>query len=157
MAKPTATATSKPKGQTPAADKALKARKANEKGTNGVAKRKIRTTSTFHRPKTLALPRAPKYPRRSAQRTNALDAYAIIKHPLTSESAMKLIEDTNTLVFITDVRANKAQIKDAVHSLYDIKAARINTLVRPDGFKKAYVKLAADQEALEIANKIGII
>ena len=33
----------------------------------------------------------------------------------------------------------------------------MNTLVRPDGSKKAYVKLAADYDALDVANKIGII
>ncbi len=29
--------------------------------------------------------------------------------------------------------------------------------VRPDGLKKAYVKLSPDYEALELANKLGII
>lgn len=30
-------------------------------------------------------------------------------------------------------------------------------LCRPDGAKKAYVRLTADYDALDIANKIGII
>lgn len=34
---------------------------------------------------------------------------------------------------------------------------KVNTLIRPDGAKKAYVKLASDCDALDIANKIGII
>ena len=33
-------------------------------------------------------------------------------------------------VFITDVRATKKQIKNAVLRLYDIQTKRINTLVR---------------------------
>ena len=33
----------------------------------------------------------------------------------------------------------------------------INLPDRPDGQKKAYVKLAADDDALDVANKIGII
>jgi len=70
---------------------------------------------------------------------------------------MKKIEDYNTLVFIVDVRANKRQIKDAVKRMYDIQAAKINTLVRPSGDKKAYVRLTADYDALDVANKIGII
>jgi large subunit ribosomal protein L23Ae len=32
------------------------------------------------------------------------------RYPLTTESAMKKIEDNNTLVFIVDVRSNKRQI-----------------------------------------------
>ncbi|KAH0511995.1 60S ribosomal protein L23a [Microtus ochrogaster] len=61
----------------------------------------------------------------------------------TTESAMKKIEDNNTLVFIVDVKANKHQIKQAVKKLYDIDVAKANTLIRPDGKKKAYVRLAA--------------
>jgi heme-binding NEAT domain protein len=43
---------------------------------------------------------------------------------------MKKIEENNTLVFITDLKANKRQIKDAVKKLYDVQAAKVNTLIR---------------------------
>jgi len=43
---------------------------------------------------------------------------------------MKKIEENNTLVFITDLKANKRQIKVAVKELYDVKAAKVNTLIR---------------------------
>lgn len=59
-----------------------------------------------------------------------LDKYRIVKFPLTTESAMKKIEDNNTLVFIVDKRANKPQIKLAVKKLYDIDVAKVNTLIR---------------------------
>ncbi|KAL4837018.1 hypothetical protein H8958_012055 [Nasalis larvatus] len=126
--------------------KALKAKKAVLKGVHSHKKKKIRTSPTFRRPKTL-----------SAPRRNKLDHYAIIKFPLTTESAMKKIEDNNTLLFIVDVKANKHQIKQAVKKLYDIDVAKVNTLIRPDGEKKAYVRLAPDYDALDVANKIGII
>ena len=42
-------------------------------------------------------------------------------------------------MFIVDNRANKIQIKDAVRKLYDLKAIKVNTLIRPDGKKKAMV------------------
>jgi len=86
-----------------------------------------------------------------------MDAFAIIKYPLTTESAMKKIEDHNTLVFIVDTRANKKQIKDAVSRLYDIQSKKINTLIRPDGQKKAFVRLQPDYDALDVANRIGVI
>jgi len=70
---------------------------------------------------------------------------------------MQQIENNSTLVFIVDQRANKRQIKDAVEKMYQIKARKVNTLIRPDGKKKAYVRLTADYDALEIANKIGMI
>lgn len=70
---------------------------------------------------------------------------------------MKQIEDNNTITFIVDIRANKNQIAKAVKELYEIDAVKINTLIRPDGQKKAYVKLPASEEALETASKIGFI
>ena len=59
-----------------------------------------------------------------------LDQFKIIKYPLTTESAMKKIEDNNTLVFIVDKRSNKPQIQMAVKKLYDIQVAKVNTLIR---------------------------
>uniref|UniRef100_A0A2I3RC49 Large ribosomal subunit protein uL23 n=2 Tax=Pan TaxID=9596 RepID=A0A2I3RC49_PANTR len=119
--------------------KSLKAKKAVLKGVHSHKKKKIRTSPTLQRPKTPRLRRQPKYPRKSAPRRNKLDHYAIIKFLLTTESAMKKIEDNNTLVFIVDVKANKHQIKQAVKKLYDIDVAKVNTLIRPDGEKKVYV------------------
>merc|ERR1719318_2449024 len=98
-----------------------------------------------------------KNPRTSTPKRTYLDAYNIIKHPYTTESAMKKIEDNNTLVFIVDVKSNKHQIKSAVKKLYEIEVVKVNTLIRPDGKKKAYVRLAPDYDALDVANKIGII
>lgn len=43
---------------------------------------------------------------------------------------MRKIEENNTLVFIVDVKANKAQIKQALKKLYDIDTVKINTLIR---------------------------
>ncbi len=81
----------------------------------------------------------------------------MLKFPLTTESANQKIEENNTLVFIVDARATKVQIKAAVNRMYDIKCEKVNTLIRPDGQKKAYVRLTADYDALDVANKIGII
>eukprot|EP00262_Sarcandra_glabra_P005311 TRINITY_DN1674_c0_g2_i3.p1 TRINITY_DN1674_c0_g2~~TRINITY_DN1674_c0_g2_i3.p1 ORF type:complete len:157 (+),score=37.40 TRINITY_DN1674_c0_g2_i3:78-548(+) len=138
---------------------ALKAAKAVKSGASTLKKKakKIRTSVTFHRPKTLKKERNPKYPRISAPPRNKLDHYQILKFPLTTESAMKKIEDNNTLVFIVDIRADKKKIKAAVKKMYDIQTKKVNTLIRPDGTKKAYVRLTPDYDALDVANKIGII
>ena len=86
-----------------------------------------------------------------------LDEFSVLKFPLTTESAMKKIEDNNTLVFIVDPKANKRQIKNAVMTLYQVGSQKVNTLIRPDGSKKAYVHLPTNVDALDVANKIGII
>ncbi|PHT37666.1 60S ribosomal protein L23a [Capsicum baccatum] len=67
--------------------------------------------------RTLKKDRNPKNPCVSAPGRNKLDQYAILKYPLTTESAMKKIEDNNTLVFIVDLKADKKKIKDAVKKM----------------------------------------
>merc|ERR1712241_747592 len=121
-----------------AVQKALKVQKKVVKGAHGTRVKKVRTSVKFYRPKTLQLPRNPKYPRKSTPKR-------------------KKMEDNNTLVFICDIKSNKHQIKAAVKKLYDINVSKVNTLVRPTGDKKAYVRLAPDYDALDVANKIGII
>lgn len=110
---------------------ALKTAKAVKSGPLFKKKaKKIRTSVTFHRPRTLKKDRNPKYPRISVTPRNKLDHYQILKYPLTTESAMKKIEDNNTLVFIVDIRADKKKIKNAVKKMYDIQAKKVNTLIR---------------------------
>mmetsp|Transcript_17766 Transcript_17766/g.15910 ORF Transcript_17766/g.15910 Transcript_17766/m.15910 type:complete len:146 (-) Transcript_17766:98-535(-) len=136
--------------------KAKKAQKAHKKGVNKY-KRKLRHTVHFRLKPTLKQLRDPKYAKKSVPGKRKMDKYRIIRHPLTTEHAMKRIEDHNTLVFVCDLRASKPQIKQAVKQLYNVDTAKLNTLVRPDGFKKAYVKLTPEHDALDVANRIGII
>jgi len=71
---------------------------------------------------------------------------------------MKKIEENNTLVFIVNVKANKAQIKAALKELYDIDTVKVNTLITPDGRKKAFARLTPDVDALDIAaTKLAIV
>lgn len=127
-----------------------------KKGVKGKLLKK-RFSPVFHRPKTLKKAREPKYARKSVASVQKLDQFQILKFPLTTESAMKKIEDNNTLVFIVKKKTNKNQIKEAVQSLYRIKIKKVNTLITPKGQKKAYVKLTSDVDALDVANKIGIM
>ncbi|KAJ5231987.1 60S ribosomal protein L25 [Penicillium chermesinum] len=165
-------------GTRPAA-RANAAAKAVVKGSSLHKSRKVRTSTTFHRPKTLQLSRSPKYPRTSIPHQPALDAHKVVLYPLNTESAMKKIEENNTLVFIVDVKANKRQIKGALKKLYDVDTVKVNTLVRyvlnliasskdnaplililcsPDGSKKAFARLTPDVDALDIAaTKLAIV
>ncbi|ODV85190.1 hypothetical protein CANARDRAFT_212749 [[Candida] arabinofermentans NRRL YB-2248] len=136
--------------------KAQAAKKAALKGTNASKSLKVRTSTTFRLPKTLKLARTPKYTK-SVPHAPRMDSYKVIQSPINSESAMKKVEDGNTLVFQVDLKANKNQIKQAVKELYEVEILKVNTLVRPNGTKKAYIRLTADYDALDIANKIGYI
>merc|ERR1712185_519770 len=118
------------------AEKAAKVAKAQ--GAAKVAKKsitkkqtKVRKNVYFFRPKTLKQARKPMYPRKAIAKSPLLDKFKIIRFPLTTESAMKKIEELNTLVFIVDTRANKKAIKTAVAEMYDVTASKVNTLIRP--------------------------
>merc|ERR1719367_327001 len=138
------------------AKKAKKVAKAVKSSISSKLK-KVRTSVHFSKPKTLELARNPKYPRKSVERQYKLDKYRIIQCPVTTESAMKKIEEINTLVFLVDIKATKPKIRQAVKEMYDVQCAKVNTLIRPDGRKKAYVRLTQDYDALDVANRIGII
>ena len=142
---------------TAALGKARKAQSNVAKGTHQRRAIKVRTVPRFLRPRTRRLPKQPKCPSKSVPGRNKVDQFSIVRYPLTTESAMKKIEDDNTLVFIVNENSNKTMIKLAVKKLYNIKVVKVNVLNRPDGLKKAYVRLAPDYDSLDVANKIGII
>ena len=85
-----------------------------------------------------------------------MDVYAVIKRPVVTEAAMKKIEAEGILTFMVDLRSNKRQIQHAINKLYNVKCAKVNTVITPLGFKKAFVRLSGDNEAMDVANKIGI-
>jgi large subunit ribosomal protein L23Ae len=58
--------------------KAKAAKKAALQGTHSHASRKVRYDTTFHRPKTLRLPRDPKYPRKSIPHVPRMDQFRTI-------------------------------------------------------------------------------
>lgn len=85
-----------------------------------------------------------------------MDNYDVILRPVITESTFSLIEEENKLVFIVNKKANKRVIKSAIEKLYEVKCSKVNTLITPKGEKKAFIRLAPEFHASEIANKIGI-
>ncbi len=85
------------------------------------------------------------------------DLTKIILRAVATEKAIKLIQEQNTLTFIVDLRANKHDIKRAVEDMFEVKVAKVRTLITPRGEKKAYVKLAPEYKAHEIATRLGLL
>lgn len=137
--------------------KAKNASSSTKKGRTW-SKYRVRYSPRFFKPKTLRLASKPKYARgtRVLGLQNKFDKFAVLTSPLTTEKCMKKMEDQNTMTFIVHPRANKQMIKKAFTDIYSGKVRSVNTLIRPDGKKKAYIRLAADSDALGIANKMGI-
>ncbi len=85
------------------------------------------------------------------------DPATVIKRIVATEKALNYIETANTLTFIVDLRATKHDIKRAVEELFDVKVEKVRTLITPKGEKKAYVRLAPEYKASEVATRLGII
>merc|ERR1712151_369694 len=96
----------------PKKDKAGKVAKAVKASVTRKV-RKVRNNVHFFWPKTLIKRRDPKYPRTCIETREKMDKYRIIQCPVTTESAMKKIEEINTLVFLVDISATKPKIKEA--------------------------------------------
>jgi large subunit ribosomal protein L23 len=86
-----------------------------------------------------------------------MESNEVIFYPLMTESASIMVEKENKLVFIVSLKAGKTDVKKAVEELYEVKVARITTLITPQGEKKAFVKLTPEYKASDVAIKLGIL
>ena len=111
----------------------------------------------FHKPKTDKKVVEPKYKKKLGVPFVRKSNVKIFKFPVTTESSMKKIQSSNTIVLIFDPIANKRKIRFLMERIYKTKVVRVNTLITPQGHKKAFIKLSPDQDALDVANKIGFI
>ena len=82
---------------------------------------------------------------------------AVLQYPVTNEKAIGLIELRNTLTFVVDSMATKPQIKKEVETLFEVKVASVNTLITPQGMKRAFVKLKEGFKADDVAAKLKIV
>ena len=86
-----------------------------------------------------------------------MDPYKIIKYPLATEKAVRIMETENKLVFIVSNKATKKEIKEAVEIAFKVKVVKVNTLNTISGKKKAYIKLAIDTPAIDVATELGLM
>lgn len=84
------------------------------------------------------------------------DPYKILKYPLATEKAVRLMETENKIYFVVDIKAKKADIKKAIEEMFKVKVIKVNTLITK-GKKKAYIKLHPDNPAIDIATQLGIM
>lgn len=81
----------------------------------------------------------------------------LIKYPVATEKAIRMIEAENTLTFTVDRDARKPAIKKQIEGLYKIKVMKVNTMITSKGTKRAYIKLAQDTPALDVATQLGLL
>jgi large subunit ribosomal protein L23 len=80
----------------------------------------------------------------------------VLRHPHVTEKAMNKMDFQNKLEFIVDSQASKAEVATAMEEQFDVAVDDVNTMVTMDGDKKATVTLSPDDDAEEIASRIGV-
>ena len=73
-----------------------------------------------------------------------------------TEKIVRIIEAENTVVFQTDLKATKTEIKSEVEKLFNVKVDGVNTQIRRNN-KVAFVKLKPQFQAVDIATKLGVM
>jgi len=87
---------------------------------------------------------------------NVEQAMKIILRPYITEKTFAMIENENKICFIVELTAKKPEITEAVNTLYNQKAIKVNTARTIYG-KKAYVKFETTEKARDLATKIGML
>ena len=80
-----------------------------------------------------------------------------LNYPLSTEKSIGIIEKGNTITYMVDFRASKAQIKKEFEERFGVKIAAIRVANTPRNEKKAYIKLAKGSNASEIAMKLKLV
>jgi large subunit ribosomal protein L23 len=81
----------------------------------------------------------------------------MIKRFVITEKTLRLAEKENEITVIVDRTATKKQIADEIRRLYGVEVEKVNTLITPQGEKKAYVKLAKEYSAIELLSRLGLL
>merc|ERR1712170_179852 len=121
---------------------------------------KVYNKPRFYKPKTRHVARQPKLLRRLKQvitKPGRQSAHKVMLQPVTSEKNVVRMEEENTLTYLVPLHVNKVQVKRAAEELWKVKIRSVRTLVRPDGKKKAFIRLAPGSDSLKVASKLGII
>ena len=80
----------------------------------------------------------------------------ILQKAKSTEKIVKIIEIENTLVFETDRKYGKADIKKEVEDVFDVKVEKVRTHTQKNK-KVAYVKLKSEFPAIDVATKLGMM
>ncbi len=81
---------------------------------------------------------------------------SVLLYPLATEKAISLIND-NVIIYVVDYRATKDAIKKEFEDQFNVKAAKVRISKSPSNIKKAYIKLAAQYKASDIAAKLKLV
>lgn len=81
----------------------------------------------------------------------------VLRFPLGTEKSLRLIETENKLTFIVSLHTTKTEVREAFEEQFKARVLKVNTVILPSGQKKAFVKLADEHPARDIATQLGLL
>jgi large subunit ribosomal protein L23 len=81
---------------------------------------------------------------------------SIILRPYITEKTFNLIEKENKLTFIVSDSASKKDVNEAIKIMYESDVREVN-LFRTIQGKKAIIRFTKDDEARQLATKLGLV
>jgi large subunit ribosomal protein L23 len=84
------------------------------------------------------------------------DLLSVILRPYITEKTFNLIEKENKLTFIVSDNASKKDVTEAIRTMYEGNVKEVN-IFRTIRGKKAIVKFTKNDEARELATKLGLV
>lgn len=81
----------------------------------------------------------------------------VVLYPHLTEKSVGMVEEENKLVFVVGEKSGKKEIKWAVENMFDVNVVKINTINDTKGRKRAIVKLSEDDNAIDIATRLGML
>ena len=86
-----------------------------------------------------------------------MKAFDVLKYPINTEKAVRIIEMENKLTFIVDRKASKTDIKNAAEEIFKVKVIKVNAFIGWNGKKKAFIKLDPSTPAMDVITKLGVM
>jgi large subunit ribosomal protein L23 len=80
---------------------------------------------------------------------------SVVKYPLQSEKALRMLQDEKKLVFVVERRATKPEIRKELEKRFNVKIGSIKTVNTIDGDKRAYIVFG--DKAADIATNLGLM
>lgn len=75
----------------------------------------------------------------------------------SGEKATRLMQEQNKISFIVSKSSNKISIRKELETLFNVKVDKINIVNKMNGDRVAIVKLKPENNAMDLATKLGLV
>lgn len=82
---------------------------------------------------------------------------SVLKYPLATEKAVAMVDRNNTITYVVDYRATKAEIIGEFEKMFKVKVDSVRTSNMPTNVKKALITLEKGFSASDVAVKLKLV